>query len=84
MLINEIFVLDKLRGELLFHLDWNDVNSLITVFLEKRRIGGVLILSVFNNVMNLLDVNPFYQIVLKEILLIAAVSFYQKSDKKGI
>jgi len=45
--------------------------------------GGVLILSVFNNIMNLLDVNPFYQIVLKGALLIAAVSFYKKSDKKG-
>ena len=44
--------------------------------------GGVLILSIFNNIMNLLDLNPFYQIVLKGVLLIAAVSFYKKSDQK--
>ena len=37
--------------------------------------GGVLILSVFNNIMNLLGVNPFYQIVLKGVILILAVSF---------
>jgi ribose transport system permease protein len=40
--------------------------------------GGVLILSVFNNIMNLLNVNPFYQIVLKGIILILAVSFYKR------
>lgn len=40
--------------------------------------GGVLILSVFNNIMNLLGVNPFYQIVLKGVILILAVSFHRK------
>jgi ribose/xylose/arabinose/galactoside ABC-type transport system permease subunit len=40
--------------------------------------GGVLILSVFNNIMNLLGVNPFYRIVLKGVLLILAVSFYKR------
>jgi ribose transport system permease protein len=40
--------------------------------------GGVLILSVFNNIMNLLGVNPFYQIVLKGVILILAVSFYKR------
>jgi ribose/xylose/arabinose/galactoside ABC-type transport system permease subunit len=40
--------------------------------------GGVLILSVFNNIMNLLGVNPFYQIVLKGVILILAVSFHSK------
>jgi ribose transport system permease protein len=38
----------------------------------------VLILSVFNNIMNLLGVNPFYQIVLKGVILILAVSFYKR------
>lgn len=40
--------------------------------------GGVLILMVFNNIMNLENVNPFVQIVLKGALLILAVSFYKK------
>ncbi len=40
--------------------------------------GGVLILSVFNNIMNLLGVNPFYQIVLKGVILILAVSFHKR------
>lgn len=40
--------------------------------------GGVLILSVFNNIMNLLGVNPFYRIVLKGVMLILAVSFYKR------
>lgn len=39
--------------------------------------GGVLILTIFNNIMNLLDVNPYYQIVLKGSLLILAVSLYK-------
>ncbi len=45
--------------------------------------GGVLLLSIFNNVMNLLDVNPFYQIVLKGVLLIVAVSFYKQDTHKS-
>jgi ribose/xylose/arabinose/galactoside ABC-type transport system permease subunit len=48
------------------------VGSVIAAF------GGVLILSVFNNIMNLLGVNPFYQIVLKGVILILAVSFNKK------
>ena len=39
---------------------------------------GVLILSVFNNIMNPLGVNPFYQIVLKGVILILAVSSHKK------
>lgn len=44
-------------------------------------IGGVLIIGVFSNIMNLLNVNPFYQIVLKGILLILTVSFYSKKAR---
>lgn len=44
-------------------------------------IGGVLIIGVFSNIMNLLNVNPFYQIVLKGLLLILTVSFYSKKNQ---
>lgn len=44
-------------------------------------IGGVMIIGVFSNIMNLLNVNPFYQIVLKGLLLILTVSFYAKKSR---
>ncbi|MCP4398029.1 MAG: ABC transporter permease [bacterium] len=44
-------------------------------------IGGVMIIGVFSNIMNLLNVNPFYQIVLKGLLLILTVSFYSKKSR---
>ena len=40
--------------------------------------AGVLIIGVFYNIMNLLSVNAYLQIVLKGVVLIAAVSFYAK------
>lgn len=40
--------------------------------------GGVLIIGVFSNLMNILKINPFIQIVLKGLVLIIAVSFYSK------
>lgn len=40
--------------------------------------AGVLIIGVFYNIMNLLDVGGYLQIVLKGIVLIVAVSFYAK------
>ncbi|MCF7938566.1 MAG: ABC transporter permease [Spirochaetales bacterium] len=40
--------------------------------------AGVLIIAVFSNIMNLLNVNSFLQIVLKGVVLIIAVSFYSK------
>ena len=40
--------------------------------------AGVLIIGVFYNIMNLLSVNAYLQIVLKGLVLIAAVSFYAK------
>jgi ribose transport system permease protein len=40
--------------------------------------AGVLIIGVFYNIMNLLSVNAYLQIVLKGVVLIAAVSFYSK------
>lgn len=43
--------------------------------------GGVLIIGVFSNLMNILNINAFIQIVLKGAVLILAVSFY--SRKKG-
>ena len=51
------------------------VGSLTGVF------GGVLIISVFQNIMNLLDVSPFYQMLLKGLILIMAVSFYSGKYK---
>jgi ribose transport system permease protein len=45
--------------------------------------GGVLIISIFANIMNLLNVNPFFQIVLKGAVLIMAVSFYSKKRSTG-
>jgi ribose/xylose/arabinose/galactoside ABC-type transport system permease subunit len=41
-------------------------------------IAGVLIIGVFYNAMNLLSVNAYFQIVLKGLVLILAVSFYAK------
>jgi ribose/xylose/arabinose/galactoside ABC-type transport system permease subunit len=40
--------------------------------------AGVLIIGVFYNVMNLLSVNAYLQIVLKGLVLVLAVSFYAK------
>jgi ribose/xylose/arabinose/galactoside ABC-type transport system permease subunit len=40
--------------------------------------AGVLIIGVFYNIMNLLSVNAYFQIVLKGVVLIIAVSFYAK------
>jgi ribose/xylose/arabinose/galactoside ABC-type transport system permease subunit len=41
-------------------------------------VGGVLILTVFANIMNLTDLNPYAQIVFQGLLLITAVGFYSK------
>jgi ribose/xylose/arabinose/galactoside ABC-type transport system permease subunit len=40
--------------------------------------GGVLILTVFANIMNLTDLNPYTQVVFQGLLLITAVGFYSK------
>ena len=40
--------------------------------------AGVLIIGVFYNIMNLLSVNAYLQIVLKGVVLIVAVSFYAR------
>jgi len=40
--------------------------------------AGVLIIGVFYNLMNLLNVNSYLQIVLKGLVLVLAVSFYAK------
>jgi len=40
--------------------------------------AGVLIIGVFYNLMNLLNVNAYMQILLKGVVLIIAVSFYSK------
>ncbi len=41
-------------------------------------VGGVLILTVFANIMNLTDLNPYTQVVFQGLLLITAVGFYSK------
>jgi len=41
-------------------------------------VGGVLILTVFANIMNLMDLNPYAQVVFQGLLLITAVGFYSK------
>ncbi len=46
--------------------------------------AGVLIIGVFSNIMNLMSVNAFLQIVLKGIVLIIAVSFYARKRTGGI
>ncbi|MBI9108167.1 MAG: ABC transporter permease [Spirochaetales bacterium] len=46
-------------------------------------IGGVLILSIFSNLMNLLDVNPYIQMLLKGLILITAVFFYAAKTAKA-
>jgi len=40
--------------------------------------GGVMILSIFSNLMNMLNVSQFIQMVLKGTILIMAVAFYSK------
>ena len=44
--------------------------------------GGVLILGVFYNVMNLLSLNSFAQILIKGIVLILAVAFYSRGGSR--
>lgn len=46
--------------------------------------GGVLILGIFYNIMNLMSLNSFLQILLKGLVLILAVAFYaRKSGEAG-
>ena len=45
-------------------------------------IGGVLILTIFSNFMNLMDINPYIQMFLKGLILILAVAFYAKKDSE--
>jgi ribose/xylose/arabinose/galactoside ABC-type transport system permease subunit len=40
-------------------------------------LGGVLIYSVLSNLMNLINVSPYYQIVVKGIVIVVAVVIYQ-------
>ncbi len=47
-------------------------------------VGGVLTLSIFSNVMNLLDINPYVQTFLKGLILILAVSFSSVKKKKNL
>lgn len=44
-------------------------------------IGGVLILTIFSNTMNLLDINPYIQMFIKGLILILAVSFNKTTIK---
>ncbi|HAK47512.1 MAG TPA: sugar ABC transporter permease [Spirochaeta sp.] len=46
-------------------------------------VGGVLILAIFSNLMNLLDVNPYIQMLLKGLILITAVFFYSTKSTKA-
>lgn len=39
--------------------------------------GGVLLYAVLNNLMNILNVSPFYQIVAKGVVMVLAISIYQ-------
>ena len=45
-------------------------------------VGGVLILAIFSNLMNILDVNPYIQMLLKGLILITAVFFYSAKSVK--
>ena len=45
-------------------------------------VGGVLILTIFSNFMNLLDINPYLQMFLKGMILILAVAFYAKKESE--
>lgn len=40
-------------------------------------LGGVLLYAMLSNLMNLLNVSPFYQIVVKGFVIVAAISMYQ-------
>ncbi len=46
-------------------------------------VGGVLTLSIFSNIMNLLDINPYVQTFLKGLILILAVSFNAAKGKRS-
>lgn len=45
-------------------------------------VGGVFILMIFANFMNLMDINPYIQMFLKGLILILAVAFYAKKDSE--
>ncbi len=45
-------------------------------------IGGVLILTIFSNLMNLLNISSYIQMLLKGLILIIAVSFYAKKNNE--
>ncbi len=45
-------------------------------------VGGVLILAIFSNMMNILDVSPYIQMLLKGLILITAVFFYSTKTFK--
>ncbi|NQT59735.1 MAG: ABC transporter permease [Bacteroidetes bacterium] len=44
-------------------------------------VGGVLTLTIFSNIMNLLDINPYIQMFLKGLILILAVAFNKKKEE---
>lgn len=45
-------------------------------------IAGVLIITVMNNMLNLLNISPFIQQIIKGLIIIAAVIFQKKASKR--
>lgn len=43
-------------------------------------LGGVLVVALLNNILNLLNVNPWYQQILKGIIILLAVTLYRERD----
>jgi ribose transport system permease protein len=46
-------------------------------------LGGVLLYSTLNNLMNILNVSPFYQITVKGLIIVLAISIYEVRRRSG-
>lgn len=44
-------------------------------------LAGVMILGITSNALNLMNINPFYQFLVKGLLLVIAVSFFRRKER---
>jgi len=42
-------------------------------------VGGVLVIAILNNILNLMNVNPWYQQILKGLIILLAITLYRRS-----
>jgi ribose transport system permease protein len=83
---------DPLVGGL--NYDRFDLDSIAAVLIGGTRLGGgkggvmgtvagVLILSVLNNIFNLIGVSPYYQWIIKGLIVLAAVALSVRRTRRG-